>query len=145
MCNLEALKTVSVFSLLADNVHSLVQDLAALRVALGPVVPRASLATDHVVWAEELADVAVTRSHLVNRTWLQVDQNGSGEIAAALRLKEVNVSFLELRVGLSLEISICLNALLVSDYLPELGSYLVATLAGLNVYNFSHILVTFLF
>ena len=72
MCHLEALKAVSIFSFLADHIHDIVNDLGALLVvALAPVVARAVLAKDHVVWAEELADVIGSDS--VNYTWIRVD------------------------------------------------------------------------
>ena len=79
---MEALEAVSVFGLLPDDVHSLIDDLGALRVVpFGPAVSGAVLAKDHVVWAEKLADWC--RSDRVNDTRLEVDQDGSGHIAAS--------------------------------------------------------------
>jgi len=136
--HLEALKAVRVLGFLADAVHGFVDDLGALGVvALGPVVACAVLAEDHVVWAEELTDRS--RSHRVDDTRLEVDQDGPGDVSAARRLIVVNVCSLELQVGRPIVLSAGVNAVLVGDDLPELGSDLVTTLTGLNVYDFSHL------
>lgn len=57
MCHLEALEAVSVLSLLADAVHSFIDDFGSLSVVtFGPAIASTVLTKDHVVRAEELAD-----------------------------------------------------------------------------------------
>ena len=50
-----------------------------------------------------------------------------------------NLSFEDLQVGLSCELSLQIQTVLVTDDLPELGPNLVATLTNLEVYNLSHL------
>ena len=50
-----------------------------------------------------------------------------------------NLSFEDLQVGLSCELSLQIQTVLVTDDLPELGADLVATLTNLEVYNLSHL------
>jgi len=131
------LEAVTVFSLLADHVHGFVNDLCALCVvALGPAVAGAVLAEDHVVWAEKSADGSP--SDRVNHSWLQVDEDGPGDKAAALDLAVVNIGTLELQVRVTMESACRVDAMLVRDDLPELGADLVAALACLYVNDFSH-------
>ena len=53
-----------------------------------------------------------------------------------------NLSFEDLQVGLSCELSLQIQPMLVTDDLPELGADLVATLTNLEVYNLSHLSAT---
>ena len=142
MRHLEALEAVSVLSLFPDDVHGLVDDLGALRVVpLGPAVASAVLAEDHVVRAEKLAYRG--RSDGVNDTGFEVNQDGAGDIATASGLIVVDVGSFQLQVGLSVVLAGGVDAVLVGDDFPELGSNLVAALACLNVYDFSHYFCVF--
>lgn len=135
---MEALKAICVLSLLADAVNGFVDDLGTFSVvSLSPAVACAILAKYHVIWAEKLADRS--RSDRVDDTRLEVDQDGPGDVAATRGLVVVDICPLELQVGLSVVLSAGVDAVFVGDGLPELCSDLVTTLAGLNMYDFSHL------
>jgi hypothetical protein len=102
-------------------------------VSLGPVVTGSSLAEDEVVWAEELTEGA--GADRVHGAWLQVNKHGTGDIASASGLVEIDVDALELKVRVAVEGACGVNAVLIRDNFPELGADLVAALAGLDVDN----------
>ena len=101
--------------------------------SLGPVVACASLAKDKVVWAEELAEGA--GADRVHRAWLQVNEHGTGDIASASGLIEIDVDALELKVRVAVEGACGVDAVFIRDNFPKLGADLVAALAGLDVDN----------
>lgn len=137
MGHLEALETVSVLCFLADDIHGFVDDLGSLCVVtLRPAVASSVLAENHVVRAEELANWG--GSDRVYDARLQVNQDGSWHVAASICLVIVNIDPLQLQVRLSAVLTIWVDAVLVRDDLPELRTYLVSALSGLNVHDFSH-------
>jgi len=80
--DLEALEAVAAFSLAADDIQDLVDELSTLSVVtLGPVVAGTGLAKDEVVGAEKLAEGAGTDS--VHSAGLQIDQDGTRHILVA--------------------------------------------------------------
>jgi hypothetical protein len=136
--DLEALEAVARLGLLADNVEDGVDELGTLGVvALGPVVTGTGLSEDEVIRAEDLAEGAGADG--VHGAGLQVHQDGAGHVAAAGGLVVVHVDTLQLEVGVAVVRAGGVNAMLVADDLPELGTDLVAALAGLDVNNFAHI------
>merc|ERR1712070_1297380 len=135
---LEALEAIAGLGLLADDVKDGIDELSALGVvALGPVVTSASLAEDEVVWAEELTER--TSADRVHGARLQVHQDSAGHVAAAGGLVVVDVDALELEVGVAVVGSGWVDAVLIGDHLPELGSDLVTALAALDVYELTHV------
>jgi len=105
--------------------------------AFGPVVAGSGLAEHEVVGSEELAERACANG--VHGAGLQVHQDGSGDVAAAGCLVEIDVDSLELQVGVAVVGSGWVNSVLVGDDFPEFGSDLVSALACLDVNDFSHL------
>jgi len=134
---LEALKAVAGLSLLADGVEDGIDELSALSVvALGPVVASARLAEDEVVRTEELTERAGTDG--IRGTGFEVDEDGTGHIAAAGGLVVVDVDTLDLELGVAAEFTARVNTMFIGDDLPEFGANLVAALSSLDVNDFSH-------
>lgn len=135
--DLKALEAVASLGLATDNVENLVNELSALSVvALGPVVTGTRLSKDKVVGAEQRAEGTATDR--VHRSRLQVNQDGAGNVLPSSGLIVVNVDTLELNVVGSLVRAVGLDAVLLGNNLPELGTNLVTTLAGLKVDNLAH-------
>jgi len=134
---LEALEAVAALSLLADNIEDGVDELGTLSVVtLGPVVTGTRLSEDEVVWAEDLAEWA--RADRVHRSWLKVDEDGTWDVLATGGLVVVHVDALELEVGVAVVCAGWVNAVLIGDNLPELGTDLVTALACLDVDDFTY-------
>merc|ERR1711981_1448833 len=137
---LEALKAIARFGLLTDDVEHGVDELGTLGVvALGPVVTGSGLAEDGVVGAEELTER--TGADGVHGARLQVHQDGAGHVATAGGLVVVHVDALQLEVRVAMVGSGWVDAVLVGDDLPELGTNLVTALAALNVYELTHVVL----
>ena len=85
---------------------------------LGPVVPRAGLSKDKVVWPEDLAVGA--GPDRVHGAGLQVHQDSPGHILAPRGLVVVDIDPLKLKVRVSAVGAGGVNAVLVRDDLPEL-------------------------
>merc|ERR1712159_661798 len=135
--HLEALQAVAALSLLAHDVQDGVDQLSTLGVvALGPVVARTGLPEDEVVGAEQLAEGACTDG--VHGSGLEVHQHRAGHLAAARRLVVLDVDALQLQVAVAALRAGRVDAVLVRDHLPELGTNLVSALSSLNVYDLSH-------
>jgi hypothetical protein len=131
------LEAVTVFSLLPDDVEHGIDELRALGVvALGPVVPGAGLAEDKVVGPEDLA--VWPSADTVHGARLKVHEHGAGHEPAARRLVVVDVDALELEVGGADVATGRVDAVLVADHLPELGTDLVSALAALDVEDLPH-------
>jgi hypothetical protein len=134
--DLEALQAVARLGLLADDVKDGVDKLGALGVVtLGPVVAGARLAENEVVGAEDLA--VRSGADGVHGAGLKVHEDSAGHVAAAGSLVVVDVDTLQLDVGVALVGTGRVNAVLVGDDLPELGTDLVAALASLDVDDFA--------
>mmetsp|Transcript_76572 Transcript_76572/g.173156 ORF Transcript_76572/g.173156 Transcript_76572/m.173156 type:complete len:209 (-) Transcript_76572:26-652(-) len=137
VAHLEALEAVAALGLFAHNVQDGVDELGSLRVvALGPVVARARLAEHKVVWPEKLAEGP--RSDAVHGARLKVHEDGAWDVAAARGLVVVNVNPLQLQVRVAMVCASGIDAVLVRNDLPELGTDLVAALAGLDVDKLAH-------
>jgi proteasome assembly chaperone (PAC2) family protein len=134
---LESLKAVTGFSLLAHNIKHRVNQLSTLGVVtLGPVVTSTVLAENKVIGAEKLAEGAGTDR--VHGTRLKIHEDGTGHIAATSGLVEVHIDALQLKIGITVVSSGGIHTVLVGDHLPKLSADLVTALATLNVNNFSH-------
>ena len=115
------LQTVGALSLLADDIKNRVDELGALRVVtLRPVVSRTTLTEDEVVGTEEVAEG--TRADGVHGAGLQIDEDRTRNVLVRADLIVVHVDPLELEVVVALVQSIRLNAVLVRDDFPELGT-----------------------
>jgi hypothetical protein len=80
--DLETLQAVAAFSLATDDVENLVDQLGTFSVVtLGPVVASTRLTEDEVVGSEELTKGTSTDS--VHGTWLEIDENGAGNVLVA--------------------------------------------------------------
>merc|ERR1719421_2444382 len=138
VAELEALEAITALGLLADNVQHGVDQLGTLGVVtLGPVVTGTSLAEHEVVGAEDLTVWASTDG--VHGTGLQIHQHRTRHVAATGGLIHVHVDALQLQVGVTMVGTGRVHTMLVSNHFPELGTNLVAALASLDVYNFSHV------
>merc|ERR1712178_220777 len=134
VAELEALETTARLGLLADDVEDGVDELSTLGVVtLSPVVTSTSLTEDKVVWAEELTEWA--SADRVHGTGLEVHEDGTRHVTAASGLIVVHVDTLQLEVGVTVVGAGWINAVLIGDDLPELGTDLVTALAALDVYE----------
>merc|ERR1711907_605349 len=115
VAELEALETIAGLGLLTDDIKDGVDELSTLGVVtLGPVVTGSGLAEDEVVGAEELTE------------WAGTDGvHGTG---------------LQLKVGVTMVCAGWVDAVLVGDDLPELGTDLVTALAALDVDKLTHVM-----
>lgn len=115
---------------------------------LGPVVTGTALTKDKVVGTEEAAKGSTTDR--VHSSRLQVNQDGARDVFASSGLIVVDVDTLKLNVRGALVRAVGLDTVLLRDnlpgvsesfaqgFLPELGTDLVTTLAGLEVDNLAH-------
>jgi len=103
---------------------------------LGPVISCSALSKDKVVRSEDGS--IRTRSDTVHGSGLKVHQDGPGDILSAACLIVVHIDSLKLEVGSSCIASSWVNAVLIRDDLPELGTDLVTALARLKVDNLTH-------
>merc|ERR1719389_118021 len=135
--HLEALEAVAALGLLADNVEHRVNELGAFGVvSLRPVVARPGLAEDEVIRAEELTERP--GANRVHGTRLQVHEDRTRHVAAAGGLIVVHVDTLELEVRVAVVRTRGIDAVLITDHLPELRTDLVAALAALDVHELTH-------
>merc|ERR1719460_3332340 len=135
--DLETLEAIAGLGFFADDVEYGVDELSAFSVvALGPVVTSASLSENEVVGAEELAERSSTDG--VHGAGLKVHEDSTGHVAAAGGFVEVDIDALELEARVAVVGAGGVDAVLIGDYLPELGADLVAALAALDVYEFAH-------
>jgi hypothetical protein len=138
MGHLESLKAITRLSLLTDNIKHRVNQLSTLSVVtLGPIVTSAGLTKHEVVRAEKLSKRSSTDR--VHGSGLKIHKDGTGHVSASGGLIVVHVDSLQLKVGISVVSSGGINAMLVGDNLPKLGTNLVTALTCLNVDDFSHI------
>lgn len=128
-----------------------------LLTSFGPVVSSTTLTEDEVVGPEQVAEG--TRPYGIHGSRLEVDQDRARNILVRANFVVVNVDTLELEVVVALVQAIAINAVLVRDDLPELGTDLVTALsddwgerrsawsmystylAGLEVDDFTHSVV----
>ena len=87
---------------------------------LCPVVAGAALTEDKVVGTEEVAEG--TRADGVHGSRLEIDEDGTGDILVRADFVVVDVDALELEIVVALVETIGLNAVLIRDDLPELGT-----------------------
>merc|ERR1719443_1420588 len=135
--HLEALEAVAALGLLADDVEHRIDELGALRVmTLRPVVTGPRLTEDEVVRTEELTERA--GANRVHGARLQIHEDRTRHVAAASGLVVIHVDALELQVRVAVVRSRRIDAVLITDHLPELGADLVAALAALDVHELTH-------
>ncbi len=103
---------------------------------LGPVVAGAGLPKDEVVWPEDLP--VRSGPHRVHGSGLEVDEDGPGDVFPSGGFVVVDIDPLQLELRVTVVGSGGVDTMLVRDDLPDLGSDLVAALAGLEVDDFSH-------
>ena len=78
------------------------------------------MAKNEVVWSEQIAEG--TRPHGIHGSRLEVDQDRARNVLVRADFIVVHVDALELKVVVALVQSIRLNAVLIRDDLPELGT-----------------------
>ena len=124
---MRTLQTIRALSLLADNIENGVNEFSALRVVtLRPVVTSSALTEDEVVGTEKVAEG--TRANGVHGAGLQINEDSTRDVLVRADLVVVHVNPLELEVVVALVQSIRLNAVLIRDDLPELGTCYVLAL-----------------
>ncbi len=104
---------------------------------LGPVISGSRLTEDEVVRTEELT--IWSGPNRIHGSGFQVDQDGSGNVLSPRCIAVVDIDAFKLEIRISMVSSSGIDPVFVGDDLPELGSDLVAALAGLNVDDFSHL------
>jgi hypothetical protein len=134
---LKTLKAIARLGLLSYDIENGIDEFSAFGVVtFGPVVTGSGLTENEVIWSEDLTEW--TGPDTVHGTWLQIDEDGSWDVFTAGSLVVVDVDSLELEIGVAVVGSGWVDSVLVGDDLPELGTDLVTTLAGLKVDDFSH-------
>jgi hypothetical protein len=135
--DLEALKAIAALSLFSNDIEDRIDEFGALSVVtFGPVVTSTSLAEDEVVGPEELTEGTSTDG--VHGAGLEIHEDGAGDITATGGFVIVDVDSLELEIRVTTVAAGWVNAVLVGDDLPELGTDLVTALAALNVHDLTH-------
>ena len=131
------MKTVTILSLLSNDIENRVDELSTLGVVtFGPVVAGAGLAEDEVVWPEDLA--VWSRPDAVHGPRFKVHEDGPRDEPATAGLVVVHIDPLQLQIRVALVPPGRVDAVLGADHLPELGPDLVAALASLDVQNLTH-------
>merc|ERR1711881_157216 len=139
VAELEALEAIAGLGLLTHDIEDGVDQLGTLGVVtLGPIVTGTSLAEHEVVGTEELTEGAGTDG--VHGTGLEVHEDGTGDVAAAGGLIVVDVDALKLKIGVTMVGTGGIDAMLIGDDVPKLGTNLVTTLTALNVNELAHFL-----
>ena len=93
-----------------------------------PVVSSTTLAEDEVVRTEQVAEG--TRPYGIHGSRLEVDQDRARNILVRANFVLVNVDAFELEVVVALVQAVAVNAVLVRDDFPELGTDLVTALSN---------------
>ena len=110
--NLEALKHVASFALLANDIHDRVDEFGSFGVmALGPVVSSSTLSKDKVIGAKETS--VRSRANGVHGSRFEIRKNSTRHIASSLSLVEVHINALQLKRIVSLVASVAGNAMLL--------------------------------
>merc|ERR1719209_662518 len=135
---LETLQAVAALCLLPDNIQDTVDQLCALGVVpLRPVVACSTLAKDKVIWTEYLA--ISTTPHRVHRAGFKIHQDSPRHVFPPRGFIVVDIDPLQLEIGsFTLERASGVDAMFITDDLPELSPDLVAALASLDVDNLPH-------
>ena len=137
MADLEALETITALSFLTDDIEDGVDELGTFCVmALSPVVTGTSLSEDKVIRAEKLTEWSSTDG--IHSAWLQIHENGTGDVSSSSCLVVVDVDSLELEIGITVICTGWVDSMLIRDDLPEFGTDLVTALTSLDVNDFSH-------
>jgi len=128
--DLETLEDVASFGLLSDSLHDTVNKFGSLGVVtLGPVVTGSALSENEVVGAEKSSIGSSTNG--VHGTRFQISEDSSRDISSFLSFVEVDTNTLQLERVITDVSTGRIDAVLGGHNLPELGSDLVTTLAGL--------------
>ena len=132
------MKAVTVLSFLTNNIKNSINKFSTLRVmTFRPVITSTGLTKHDVVGTEYLT----IRSgfNAVHRTRLEIHENGTRNVPPARSLVVINIDTLELEIGgVAVVTSGGINAVLVADDFPELGTDLVPALPALDVEDLSH-------
>lgn len=132
MSDLESLEHVTVFSFVSNSVKNLIDDLSTFRVETSSIVVTSSILAMLIgVWAEKASYLRRSFDSIEN-TRLKVNHHSSWYKATTVHvLVEVDMRILHLKIRISLEASILsVNAVFLSDTLPELVAYLVSALSN---------------
>jgi proteasome assembly chaperone (PAC2) family protein len=136
--DLESLKAITRFSLLADYVKNGVNELSTFGVVtLSPVITSSGLSENKVVGAEKLSEW--TSAYGVHGSWLKIHEYGARDVTSSGSLVVVDVDALELEIGVTMVGTGRVYSVLIGDNFPELGTNLVTALASLDVNEFSHL------
>ena len=136
--SLESLEAVAAFGFLSHDIEDGVDEFGTFSVVtFGPVVTGTSLSEHEVVGAEELTEGTGTDG--VHGTGFQVHKDGTGNIASTSGFIVVYIDALQLKIRVTVVGTGRVNAMLVRDDFPELGTNLVTALTTLDVNNFSHV------
>lgn len=135
----DTLQAITILSLLTNDVKNRIDQLGSFGVmALGPIVSGTGLAKNEIIGAKDLT--VGTGSDTVHSTGLKIHENSPGNVSTARSLIVIDIDPLQLKIGgrIAVVLSGGVDAVLIADDFPELGSDLVAALATLNVKNLSH-------
>lgn len=110
---------------------------------LSPIVPGTGLPEDEIIGPEDLPERP--GSDRVHGPRLQIHEHRPRDISPAAGLVVIDIDALELELRVATVLSRVIDAMLVTDHLPELGPDLVAALATLDMQDFSHCYPNFLF
>mmetsp|Transcript_45607 Transcript_45607/g.75815 ORF Transcript_45607/g.75815 Transcript_45607/m.75815 type:complete len:275 (-) Transcript_45607:112-936(-) len=142
LCQLKALRTVTLFSFSAHNVHRFVDELRTFGVvSFRPIVARARRAKTHVVRLEERTHRR--RLDHIHNARLQIHQTRARHETHSARLLIVHVDLVQTQLivrlfRFALKLSIRLQLVLFAHRVPEGIANLVSALSNLDVNDLSY-------
>lgn len=131
------LEAITILSFLPNNIKNRIDELGTFCVmTFGPIVASTGLSKDEVVRTEDLA--IGTGPDTVHCSRLEIHEYRTRNKSPTGGLIVVNIHSLQLEVGFSNVPPSWIDAMLIADNFPELGTDLVPALAGLDMKDFPH-------
>jgi hypothetical protein len=133
----EALERVGAVCFTINHIQDILVNLLAHAVSHAPVVTRAR-AIFMYVEVLGIVDVLVcARLDRVEHPWLEIEENGAWDVPRVVRLVEEDVLAVATFGRKVFEVAVAVDAVLLTQLLPELLPNAVAALAGLQCYYLS--------
>merc|ERR1719161_853912 len=101
-----------------------------------PVVTGTGLAKDKVIRTEKLTKWSCADT--IHGAWLQIHQDGTGDVTATGCFVEVHVDTFKLQIRVAVVGAGRIDSVFIRNHFPELGTNLVAALASLDVHELTH-------
>jgi hypothetical protein len=137
------LQAVAIFGFFSNNIEDRIDEFSAFGVmTFSPVVSSTGLAENEVVRSKDLTIWA--RSEAVHGSRLQIHEDSTRDKPTATSFIVIDIDSFKLERGVAVVTAGGVYAVFCTNNFPELGSYLVAALATLNVKDLTHFRFWFL-